>query len=99
MLLDGERGSNLENLLVKLRYFSLHAGRSIQIIGMSATLPQANLLVEWLDTKFYTTDFRPIRLNEYRLHDTTVFDLKTTNEHRKLPAEFVMKSDNSRVIG
>jgi hypothetical protein len=81
--------------LIRFHEFS----HSIQIIGMSATLTQAELLSTWLDSKVYSTDFRPIKLYEYLLHDTTVFDLKSLRKNRELPNEFVMKSDTNRVIG
>ena len=37
-------------------------GDGIQIIGMSATLPNVDLIGKWLKAAVHTTDFRPVRL-------------------------------------
>ena len=67
---DEERGYLLELLLTKLRYIQAKSSlleigcerNSLQIIGMSATMPNLHQLAEWLDAEVYETKFRPVEL-------------------------------------
>ncbi|XP_076643351.1 DNA polymerase theta [Halictus rubicundus] len=74
---DPNRGYLLELLLTKLKYMTLRDENvNIQLIGMSATLPNLSLLAEWLDAELYKTDFRPIPLNEQCKIDKNIYDNK-----------------------
>ncbi|KAK2169547.1 hypothetical protein LSH36_9g16021 [Paralvinella palmiformis] len=75
MVGDANRGYLLELLLTKVRFVEAktkHAqniGRNpqkcaVQIIGMSATLPNLDLLSRWLNAELYHTEFRPVSLVE-----------------------------------
>ena len=48
----------------------------MQIIGMSATLPNLDLLAKWLKADLYKTDFRPVPLSEHIKINDEIFDSK-----------------------
>lgn len=49
---------------------------TIQIIGMSATLPNLDTLASWLGGQLYCTDFRPVPLQEMVKIGPSLFDTK-----------------------
>ena len=60
MLADTHRGFLLEVILSKV-IFALK--NKVQIIGMSATLPNISDLSNWLDASLFSTEFRPVDLS------------------------------------
>lgn len=46
----------------------------IQIIGMSATLPNLSLLASWLCAELYQTDYRPVPLQERLKVGCNIYD-------------------------
>eukprot|EP00741_Cyanophora_paradoxa_P008438 tig00001331_g8165.t1 len=69
MVGDGDRGPLLELTLTKLLFHD--PARSIQVVAMSATLPNVGALARWLGAALYTTDFRPVPLSEFlKIGDT-----------------------------
>lgn len=64
--------------------------KTIQIIGMSATLPNLELLAGWLDATLYTTNFRPVPLQECVKLGTSVFD-SSFKKLRELCPEMTLK--------
>lgn len=59
MLEDSHRGFLLEVLLSKIKFL---LPTRVQIVGMSATLPNMADLSTWLQAQLYKTDYRPVSL-------------------------------------
>ena len=87
MVGDHHRGYLLELLLTKLlyvchKYDSRSAStngeegsnRRVQLLGMSATLPNLPTLAKWLNAALYQTDFRPVPLQEMVKMGDTIYD-------------------------
>ncbi|XP_076224101.1 DNA polymerase theta isoform X2 [Nomia melanderi] len=93
---DPNRGYLLELLLTKLKYMTLrNENVNIQLIGMSATLPNLSLLAEWLDAELYKTDFRPIPLNEQCKINKNIYNNKLCLIRTLKPMpELTMDSDD-----
>ncbi|ELP84457.1 DNA polymerase theta, putative [Entamoeba invadens IP1] len=60
MLADKSRGYILETLLSKVMYVGGH----IQVIGMSATVPDIHVIGMWLKAETYVCTYRPVELTE-----------------------------------
>jgi len=73
MVGDEHRGFILELLAAKLLCLEL----PVQIVGMSATLSNIDILGKWLKAAVYECNFRPIPLDEYLVYDGAVY----TNSH------------------
>lgn len=59
MLADAQRGFLLEVMLSKIKYLLRD---QVQVVGMSATLPNIADLAGWLGASLYTTQYRPVDL-------------------------------------
>ncbi|XP_054858086.1 DNA polymerase theta [Eublepharis macularius] len=106
MLGDSQRGYLLELLLTKVRFLTEQKENKqankqlsdrIQIVGMSATLPNLDLLASWLNADLYQTDFRPVPLLEQLKIGNKVYDssVKTVREIQPLPH---VKGDEDHVV-
>ncbi|KAK6623671.1 hypothetical protein RUM43_009523 [Polyplax serrata] len=96
LLGDPYRGYLLELLLTKLKYICLKSNFKIQIVGMSATLPNLKSLADWLQASLYYTDFRPVPLREKLKCGTVFYDkqMNKVNELTLLPSEAADDSEN-----
>ncbi|XP_058794541.1 DNA polymerase theta [Phymastichus coffea] len=98
LLGDPSRGYILELLLTKLKYMSINLEHvDIQLIGMSATLPNLSLIADWLDAELYKTDFRPIPLNELCKIGLSLYDSKM-NAIKELPMATDIVNDTDNII-
>mmetsp|Transcript_90824 Transcript_90824/g.293217 ORF Transcript_90824/g.293217 Transcript_90824/m.293217 type:complete len:2155 (+) Transcript_90824:115-6579(+) len=60
---DGSRGYLLEVTLSKVLYLA----KDVQVLGMSATLPNVNDIARWTNAALYQTGYRPVPLSEFVL--------------------------------
>ncbi|KAM3864859.1 DNA polymerase theta [Diretmus argenteus] len=103
MVGDSGRGYLLELLLTKIRYIaqkqnttgSLSEG--VQIVGMSATLPNLSLLAGWLDAELYQTDYRPVPLQEHLKVGSNIYDNSLSLVRQFTPALHV-KGDDDHIV-
>ncbi|EEY18630.1 conserved hypothetical protein [Verticillium alfalfae VaMs.102] len=54
--------------------------KSMQVVGMSATLSNIRLLSTWLDGHSYETKYRPVPVEEHLVYESHVYPAATTSE-------------------
>ncbi|XP_068607098.1 DNA polymerase theta [Brachionichthys hirsutus] len=102
MVGDSGRGYLLELLLTKIRYISSKRNANgslsegVQIIGMSATLPNLSLLAAWLGAELYQTDYRPVPLQEHLKAGLDIYDKSLSVVRRFAPA-LPIKGDDDHI--
>ncbi|KAK3098715.1 hypothetical protein FSP39_022356 [Pinctada imbricata] len=109
---DSHRGYLLELLLTKIRYVMKKEEKNIkgkdreqldvpdhnvQVVGMSATLPNLDLLAKWLNAELYHTDFRPVPLTECVKIGTSLYD-SSLIKIRDVDLTLTFKNDEDHVI-
>ncbi|XP_030584547.1 DNA polymerase theta isoform X2 [Archocentrus centrarchus] len=103
MVGDSGRGYLLELLLTKIRYISQKQNTTgslsegVQIIGMSATLPNLSLLASWLGAELYQTDYRPVPLQEHLKVGCNLYDQSLSLVRQFSPALHV-KGDDDHIV-
>ncbi|XP_064142893.1 DNA polymerase theta isoform X4 [Loxodonta africana] len=108
MLGDPHRGYLLELLLTKVCYITQKSAscqadlaspqpNAVQIIGMSATLPNLELVASWLNAELYHTDFRPVPLLESIKIGSSIYDssMKLVREFQPM---LQVKGDEDHVV-
>ncbi|KAF7952833.1 hypothetical protein EAE96_006059 [Botrytis aclada] len=87
---DESRGYILELMATKL--LSLEQG--VQIVGMSATLDNAELLAKWLNNaKFYISNYRAVPVEEHLVFENAVYPASSSNRFYKTASQ--LNSQNS----
>ncbi|KAF7544197.1 hypothetical protein G7Z17_g10152 [Cylindrodendrum hubeiense] len=74
MIDDDHRGYLLELTATKL----LSLEQPVQIIGMSATLPNMDLMAQWLNGHCYETRYRPVPIEEHLVYNGKVYPAGST---------------------
>uniref|UniRef100_A0A4W6BKC6 DNA polymerase theta n=1 Tax=Lates calcarifer TaxID=8187 RepID=A0A4W6BKC6_LATCA len=100
MVGDSGRGYLLELLLTKIRYIAQKqnvTGSGVQIIGMSATLPNLSLLASWLGAELYQTDYRPVPLQEHLKVGCNIYD-KCLSVVRQFAPALHIKGDDDHIV-
>ena len=69
MLDDENRGYLIELMVTKL----LCLQQGVQLIGMSATLSNPQLIADWLGAKFYVSKYRPVPVQEYLVYENSIY--------------------------
>ena len=69
----------------------------IQIIGMSATLPNLPVIAKWLNASLYKTEYRPVPLHECVKINRSIFDCDM-NKLRDIDVQYSAKNDTEYVI-
>jgi helicase len=68
LLTDVSRGPTLEILITKM----MKIVKNIQIVGLSATIRNAEELAEWLNAELLKSDFRPVKLYQGVAYDSKI---------------------------
>jgi replicative superfamily II helicase/DNA polymerase I-like protein with 3'-5' exonuclease and polymerase domains len=94
MMGDSSRGYILELLVTKLLYLRID---HLQIIGLSATLPNIDIFSVWLNASVFVTNYRPVPLVEYVKVGGALYD-KSMNKVRNLATPMFPSNDSDQLV-
>ncbi len=80
--IDSDRGATLETIIVEL----MLTIKNLQVIGLSATIPNAKELASWLNAKLIYSEYRPVKLDK-----GVILDNEITLQERK----YLIETKNS----
>jgi len=89
--LDSDRGATLEMVISKLRFIL----PKLKILALSATIPNANELAEWLEAELIESDYRPVKLKEGILLENTIHFPKGKTELSEQEEQLLAVIDNT----
>ncbi|KAI0459378.1 P-loop containing nucleoside triphosphate hydrolase protein [Xylaria acuta] len=92
MVDDDHRGYLMELIATKL----LSLEHSVQIIGMSATLANMEVLSTWLDAHTYRTFYRPIPVEEHLVYEGKIYPASSTRSILKTASQ--LRQDSSSAL-
>ncbi|KAF5671355.1 DNA polymerase theta subunit [Fusarium circinatum] len=92
MVDDDHRGYLLELVAAKL----LSLEQRVQIVGMSATLPNMDMMARWLDGHCYETRYRPVPIEEHLVYDGNIYPAGSTSSLIKTAAQLNSRSTQTQ---
>ncbi|KAF9774907.1 hypothetical protein IL306_007040 [Fusarium sp. DS 682] len=92
MIDDDHRGYLLELVATKL----LSLEQPVQIVGMSATLPNMDMMAQWLDGHCYETRYRPVPIEEHLVYDGNIYPAGSTSSLIKTAAQLNSRSTQTQ---
>ncbi|KKZ60187.1 DNA polymerase theta subunit [[Emmonsia] crescens] len=91
MLDDEHRGYLIEIMVTKLMLLQ----QDIQIVGMSATLSNTEVLAKWLRANYYISKYRPIPIREHLVYNNEIYPATSSKEFFRTATQ-LNKSDLSQ---
>ncbi|KAI1780001.1 P-loop containing nucleoside triphosphate hydrolase protein [Hypoxylon cercidicola] len=93
MVDDDHRGYLMELIATKL----LSLEHEVQIVGMSATLQNIDVLSRWLNAHTYCTFYRPVPIEEHLVHEGKIYPASSTSGLLKTASQLASCSDASQL--
>ncbi|KAK2746762.1 hypothetical protein FQN55_005489 [Onygenales sp. PD_40] len=93
MLDDEHRGYLIEIMVTKLMLLQ----QDIQIVGMSATLSNTEILAKWLHANYYISKYRPIPIEEHLVYNNAIYPATSSKEFFRTATD-LNKSEQSQKV-